>query len=203
MNKQFIASVMAGSIICLATIPATVSAAGLYAGVDAVQLVTNIGGIFGTNYSTAHLRIKAGYQLNSRIAFEAYFMTSGNDTSTETSTSGGTTTTSTDKYDTGTIIGANFKPIWELDSVNIYGLLGISQHDVKYHYESATFSTADYSDSVLTYGAGVGIELNKSSNIPLNIEAMYRTGTVNFNSTFFSNSNINEFSISVGANYYF
>lgn len=217
MTNIKIALITAG-FISASTVPLTVSAAEVYAGVDVVGVNTEIGdrslGIgVGANFNTSHLRIKAGYHILDYFALEAYVMTPGDDTteSTLTSSSGGTSTTTTveDKFDTGVIIGANIKLVKKFERVDLYGLIGISRMDTELVYTTfpifSPSTTTTFSDSVILYGAGAGLAFNIRSNMKLNFEAMYQTGTADYDlpGTTSTTADIDSIGISAGVSYYF
>jgi opacity protein-like surface antigen len=210
-------SYLTAIVVIAATTAPAMATDKFYAGADAVFLATEFGdrtlGLgTGASFGTTHLRMRAGYHLLDFLAVEAYLMTPDDDSSESSTTSSGSTTTVTDKIETDPLIGINLKFVKQLESMDIYGLIGISRFSFDFVYaplplfSSTPAPTTTYSDSVTMYGAGAGIAFNLTEKIKLNFEGMYQTGTTSFDvggSTSSNSSDVDSFGISAGASYYF
>ena len=67
-GKRFLPVVLLAGFMGAGVIPASASAAGFYLGVDTVALSTQLDYGLTEDYSTTHLRLKAGYEFMNTLA---------------------------------------------------------------------------------------------------------------------------------------
>lgn len=160
------------SLIGFAGIAGTAQAGGFYLGADAVSLSTELDYAFGTeDYSTTHLRLKAGYEFADFLAVEAHLAGAGDDTGVDPFGD-------LYKFDTGNIIGIYLKPKTPFSKANVYGLIGLSQWDTT--YTDVAFPIFKDNETVNMFGFGVGGEFNITKNLRFNIEGMIHVGSADY-----------------------
>ena len=148
---------------------------------------------FIETYNTSHVRIKGGYEILKFLAVEAHVLTAGNDTDIDPFGA-------LFELDTGNIIGIYVKPKTNFAKANVYELIGFAQWDTTYT-EVAT--RVKDTDTVVTFGVGVGGEFNITKNLRFNIEGMIQSGNPSY-STFFVNSpDLYSLSLAAGMSYKF
>lgn len=180
-----------------ATLPTSASASGFYIGADVVQRTTDLeypdtyGG--SETYTTQHTRIKAGYEILKFLAVEAHASNAGKDTDIDPFGD-------MFELDTGNIIGIYVKPKTPFAKANVYGLIGFSQWDTTYREVATGLKDTD---TVITFGVGVGGEFNITQNLRFNIEGMAQAGSTNYNTFFFDSPDLYSLSFAAGISYRF
>ena len=177
-----------------ATLPTSASASGFYIGADVVKRTTDLDYLGGTEtYDTSHVRIKGGYEILKFLAVEAHVLTAGNDTDIDPFGA-------LYELDTGNIIGIYVKPKTNFAKANVYGLIGFAQWDTTYT-EVAT--RVKDTDTVVTFGVGVGGEFNITKNLRFNIEGMIQSGSPSYSTFFINSPDLYSFSLAAGMSYKF
>ena len=171
-RRKYLTSVaLVAAIIGAAAVPASASAQGFYLGADMVLLGTELDLGWTEDYSTSHLRVKAGVELSGGFAIEAHLSGAGDDTTVDPFGD-------QIKFDTGNIIGIYLKPKSNFRDANVYGLFGFSQWDTTYY--PVAFSFIKDSETVTMLGFGVGGEFNITRNLRFNIEGMIHVGSADY-----------------------
>jgi hypothetical protein len=188
-----LAVVAAGAVAA----PTSASAGGFYLGVDAVPLSTTLDYGLTEDYSTVHMRLKAGYEFLGFLAVEAHLYNAADDTTVDP-------WGDSFNFDTGRIIGIYIKPKTNFSTANVYGLFGFSQWDTT--YGPVGFPQFAVTDTVTMLGLGIGGEFNLTKNLRFNAEAMIHGGTVNYSynlPTAVGNGDLYATGIAVGLSYKF
>jgi hypothetical protein len=195
-RKYFTAALLAAGIIGAAAVPASASAQGFYLGADMVLLGTELDYGLTEDYSTSHLRFKAGVEVADFLAIEGHLSTSGDDTAVDPFGDQFT-------FDTGNIIGIYLKPKSNFRDANVYGLFGFSQWDTTYNYVGLPIFKD--SDTVTMVGFGVGGEFNITRNLRFNIEGMIHMGSADYPNNFIGDSSVDLYAagLAAGINYKF
>lgn len=197
MNKKrslFGFTVFGLTVVGAGVLPTSVSASGFYIGADVVQRTTDLDYDGGTEtYNTSHVRIKGGYEILKFLAVEAHVSTAGKDTDIDPFGD-------LFELDTGNIIGIYAKPKTNFAKANVYGLIGFAQWDTTYTDVAARIKDTD---TVITFGVGVGGEFNVTKNLRFNIEGMVQQGSATYTVFFPNDSDIYSLSLAAGMSYRF
>lgn len=171
-RRKYLTSVaLAAAIIGAAAVPASASAQGFYLGADMVLLGTELDYGLTEDYSTSHLRFKAGVEVADFLAIEGHLSSAGDDSAVDPF---GTQF----KFDTGNIIGIYLKPKSNFRDANVYGLFGFSQWDTTYH--PVALPSVKDSETVTMVGFGIGGEFNITRNLRFNVEGMIHMGSADY-----------------------
>jgi hypothetical protein len=169
--KKAVMVVLTAGATGAALAPGVASAGGFYLGADAALLSTELDYGLTEEYSTNHLRVKAGYEIADFIAVEGHVYTANDDTDIDFAGR-------LFAFDTGTIVGVYAKPKTNFDKANVYGLVGISMWDTTYTWVSG--GGARDTQSVAMFGIGVGGEFNVTKNFRVNVEGMVHVGSADY-----------------------
>jgi opacity protein-like surface antigen len=191
IRKTAVAALVAGAMGAT-LLPGTASAGGFYMGADAALLSTELDYGFTEEYSTNHLRVKAGYEIADFIAVEGHVYTANDDTDIDF-------TNTLFSLDTGTIVGIYAKPKTNFGAANVYGLIGLSIWDTTYTQVNGVGAGTRDTESVAMFGFGVGGEFNITKNFHVNVEGMVHIGSADYNSFFVGSDSVDVYSLGLAA----
>jgi opacity protein-like surface antigen len=177
-----------------------VQAAGIYAGIDLVQLDSKLDfqtSLFPTEkYTTNHVRLKGGIEATNWLAVEAQLLNGADDNTVDI-------LGDTYNYDTGMILGVFAKPHMTIGSFDMYGLVGYATADAEYDCVPSCPPKFKATLNGLAYGAGAQFLVNKNLKISLDY-MVYHDGKENFRDGVFSAPiDVNTSGFGIGVNYTF